>query len=66
MITLINDPSHVLDIQGGSKKSKLLSQYNSLLFLSHPVISYPFAAYISYQNFLPFPYADFNDIRHIA
>jgi len=24
-------------IQGGSKKSKLLTQHNSLLFLSHPV-----------------------------
>jgi len=25
------------NLQGGSKKSKLLTQYNSLLFLSHPV-----------------------------
>jgi len=25
-------------VQGGSEKSKLLTQYNSLLFLSHPVL----------------------------
>jgi len=29
----------LLHVQGGSKKSKLLTQYNSLLFLSHPVDS---------------------------
>jgi len=27
----------IAHVQGGSRKSKLLTQYNSLLFLSHPV-----------------------------